>query len=113
MKLSPLQKVRADFGSKEELARKLLSSLDRPEGESEAEFQARILTASNRKLLRLHRAEERVSKDFGSKDALVARIVELKFGGRGDDAYRTKIAGFAKTRLLDLHDALARRAARA
>lgn len=109
MKKTPLQVVKEEHGGKVALADKLIPMLDRREDEDDEEFTRRIRTASNKKLLRLWTAEQRVKSDFGSKEGLVDKIVELKFG-RSNDAYRAKIARFAKTRLLDLHDQLARKA---
>lgn len=111
MAKSPLQQVRDAHGSKAELADKLIGRLDRPEDEDADDFARRIRTASNKQLLRLWAAEERVSSDFGSKSALVDAIVQLKFG-RANAEYGTKIGRWAKTRLLDLHDSLKKRAAR-
>lgn len=103
MKKSPLQLVKDEFGSKAALADKLIPLLDRPEDESADEFARRIKTASNKQLLRLWKAEEAVKSRFGSKDALVDAIVKGRFDGKDNADYRTKISGYAKTRLLDLH----------
>jgi hypothetical protein len=51
---TPLQTVKEKFGSKEQLVSQLVSKLEAQEGESKDEFKARLLTVSNRKLLRLH-----------------------------------------------------------
>ena len=113
MKKSPLQQVKEQFGSKEALAQKLAPLLDRNEDENDGDFLRRLRTASNRQLLRLWAVEARVKADFGSKSGLVDRVVALKFGPGGNAEYRTKVARFKKTRLLDLHDSLAKRAASA
>ncbi len=103
MKKSPLQRVKAEFGSKDALAGKLIPLLDRSEDEDSADFERRIKTASNKQLLRLWAAEEKVKADFGSKDKLIDAIVKGRFDGKDNADYRTKISGYAKTRLLDLH----------
>ena len=113
MKKSPLQQVRDEFGSKAELASKLVPLLDRRDGESDDEFERRIRTSSNRQLLRLWRAEERVKSDFGGKDKLVDAIVAFKFGASDPGPYRGKLMKQSKTRLLDLHDSLAKRSSKA
>jgi hypothetical protein len=107
---SPLQVVKEEFGSKEALADKLIPLLDRRDGEEDAAFAQRIRTASNKQLLRLWAAEQRVKTEFGTKAALAAKIAKLRFAG-GNADYERKLMTYAKTRLLDLHDSLARRAA--
>ena len=104
MKKSPLQLVKDEFGSKEALAKKLVSLLDRPEGEDEGDFERRIRTASNKQLLRLWKAENRVKSDFGTKAELVKAIVGKKFPKGDSTGYSAKIGRYTKTRLLDLHD---------
>lgn len=108
MKKSPIQRVREEHGSKEQLAGKLISLLDRRDGEDDAAFERRIRTASNKQLLRLWAAEQRVKADFGGKDQLVTKIVDLKFPGKPNADYHARLMRYAKTRLLDLHDSLAR-----
>lgn len=100
-KLSPLQRVREEHGSKAELAGKVIGILDRPEGEPEEEFDHRVHTMSNRKLLRLWDAHERVDNEYGGKSALVEKIVTARFPG-GNDDYEAKISGFTLPKLLDL-----------
>jgi hypothetical protein len=112
MKKSPLQLVKEKFESKEALVAKLVTLLEREEGEEDAAFSARVSKISNAKLLRLWQVEERVQKDFGGRNGLVDAIVAFKFPHKGNADYRTKLAKQANTRLLDLHDSLRRAAAR-
>ncbi|QDG51959.1 hypothetical protein FIV42_14790 [Persicimonas caeni] len=101
-KKSPLQRVREEHGSKEELAEKVLGLLEKPEDEWEAEdFDHRIRTLSNRKLLRLWESHQKVQEQYGSKSDLVEKIVKARFPG-GNDDYETKISGFTLPKLLDL-----------
>ena len=109
MSKSPLTQVREQFGSKKELAAKLLTLLDRHDGETESEFAARIQGASNKQLLRLQAVEEKVKSAFGGKDALVDAIVALKFGKPNAD-YKAKLSTFTKAKLLDLHTSLSKSA---
>jgi hypothetical protein len=104
-KLTPMQEVKQRFGTKQQLADKLIPTLDRPEGEEDADFTRRIATASNKQLLRLHAAQEAVSKDFGSKEGLVDAIVAKKFP-KGNDPYRTKLLTKHSSSLLDLYRSL-------
>ena len=104
-KLTPVQEVRERFGSKEALAQKLLKVLDKGEDLDDAEFERRILTASNKQLLRLHEVHEILTGRFGSKESLVDAIVKLKFP-EGNSPYRDKLMTLRATRLLDLHRSL-------
>jgi hypothetical protein len=67
---------------------------------------------SNAKLLRLHSILEDAKKRFGSRDKLVSAILELEKRVK-DTGYKTRLAGFPLPRLVDLHDAAARRSKRA
>lgn len=101
-KKSPLQRVRDEHGSKDELADKVLGILDAPEDEEDkADFEHNIRTLSNRKLLRLWDAHQRVSDQYGSKADLVEKITTARFPG-GNDDYQAKISGFTLPKLLDL-----------
>lgn len=100
-KKSPLQRVRDEHGSKEELADKVLETLTAPEDEDPADFDHRIRTLSNRKLLRLWDAHQTVQDKYGSKDALVEKITTAQFSG-GNEDYQNKISGFTLPKLLDL-----------
>jgi len=109
---SPLQRVKAEHGSKTELAKKLLPLLERYDEESDDEFSRRLRTSSNKQLLRLWDTQQRLKSEFGTKSALVDAIVELRFGKANAD-YRAKLETFRITRLLDLHRQLSVKAKRA
>jgi|AP45_3_1055517.scaffolds.fasta_scaffold43699_2 hypothetical protein len=100
-KLSPLQRVRSEHGSKAKLAEKVLGFLAVPADEEKEEFDARIQTLSNAKLLRLFDAHQRIEKEHGSRDELIDKIVAAKFTG-GNAPYKAKISTFTEPRLLDL-----------
>ncbi|MBM4321106.1 MAG: hypothetical protein FJ125_14425 [Deltaproteobacteria bacterium] len=109
MKRTPLQEVKERFGSKEELVEALAPLLVRPEGESEAEHQARLLTVPNKKLLHLHQVQSETKKRFGSRETLVDAICKLKFGDKNiDQDYRTKLLTLSNASLLDRYRALSR-----
>jgi hypothetical protein len=103
--LSPLQIIKRDFESKKGLVDKLVGQLERFEDEDDAAFRARLMSVSNKKLLRLHATAQRVSNDFGSKENLVDAIVTLKFSKPNND-FKTKLMGHHVGRLLDLHTSL-------
>ncbi len=100
-KQSPHQFVKVKHGSKAKLAEKVLGFLETPEGEDQADFEARITKLSNAKLVRLFNAHEKVESVYGGKQALVDKIVSAKFKG-GNEPYAKKIATFSEPRLLDL-----------
>lgn len=101
MSQSPLQKVRAQYGSKEELAKKVVDLLEKPEDEETEAFEHRVQTMSNRKLLRLIESHEAMTAKYGSKAALVEAVVKARFSG-GNADYAAKIDGYSVPRLLDL-----------
>ena len=100
-KLSPLQQTKADHGSKEALADKVIGFLSAREDEDQADFENRIRTLSNTKLLRLFSANQTLSSKYGSKDDLVKKISEARFKGQNAD-YIAKISTFSAPKLLDL-----------
>ena len=100
-KLSPLQRVREEHGSKADLAKKVIGILDAGEEEDQADFEHRINTMSNAKLLRLWNAHNTVQDTYGSKAALVEKIAKARFSG-GNADYQAKISGFGLPKLLDL-----------
>ena len=106
-KLSPLQIVKRDHGSKDALVEKLVDRVDRYDDESNDDFRRRLRSVSNQKLLRLHAVADRVSSQFNNKEGLVAAIVGLKAPGKGDADYGTWLQGQRITKLLSIHDGLA------
>lgn len=103
MKKSPLQQVRDQFGSKQELVERLLPLVDRLQAdEGDAEFARRLGTASNKQLLRMWAVEAAVKEKFGSRDGLLDAVVKAKFGKENSE-YRTALTRLTKARLLDLH----------
>lgn len=105
MKPTPLQVIKEKFGSRADLAKQLAGMVDKMHGDSStAQVQARLMGLSNPKLLRLYAVEQTVREQYGSKDKLVAAIVEARTaaGHTSDDAFRTKITEYSKARLLDM-----------
>lgn len=101
---TPLQTVKSQFESKQGLVSKLLPLLDRPEGEDDKNFEQRLLRVSNQKLLTLWKRAQTTKETFGSKDALIAKVSELKGSGAN------KIAAMSTGRLLSMHKSLSRKA---
>lgn len=112
MKKSPLSLVKERFKSKEELVtavQKLASAelwLDRVNG---VKGLARV---PNAKLLRLHAALSDAKERFGSRDKLIAAILEAENRVK-DEGYKARLGRYAVPRLLDMHRAALRRGSRA
>lgn len=100
-KLSPLQRVKKEHGSKATLAAKVLAKLNKPEGEDDDTFANRIQTMSNAKLLRLFDAHARLEAKFGTRDALVDALVAARFPS-GNAPYQAKLSTYSVPKLLDL-----------
>ena len=110
---TPLQKVKSEFGTKEDLVAKLVPLLDRGADETEDDFRDRLTHVSNAKLLRLLNREQTLREKFGSREALVDAVAELAAaGGKIDNDYRTKILTFPTGKLLSVHAGLVRAARR-
>ena len=105
---SPLSTVNENFGAKDKLVDKLVAMLDRDE-EPKADLKKRLLAASNKKLLNLHRVATTVKEKFGSRDKLVAQAAAL-LGRTKDKTYVTRLEGMSDARLFDLVTAAERRA---
>jgi hypothetical protein len=109
---SPLALVKEKFGSKEKLVEKLAAMVEPMEGETRDDLKTRLRGVSNRKLLKLLAAEEKVQEIFGSKDKLVAEIVQLERPGskKPDEDFRLALERKSKAELIALHAGAARRA---
>jgi hypothetical protein len=111
MKKTPLSQVKERFGSKPKLVEALQQLtteqlwIDRL---GEAKGLQRV---SNAKLLALYDLLTDVKERFGSREKLVDTILELEKRG-ADDGLRSRLRRYPVARLLDLHRAAARRAAR-
>lgn len=105
MKRTPLETVKEQFGSREELAKQLAAMVDKMHGdESTQQVKSRLMGLSNPRLLRLYRVEQTVREQYGDKSKLIDAIIE-KRSGQGhaaDETYRAKLESFTKARLLDL-----------
>ena len=101
VKTSPLERVRGEFGSKDALAEKVLDVLELGEEEERETLSARVHGMSNKKLLRLWDAHQQLNERFGSKDALVERLVKARYPN-GNSDYQTKLGSYTAPRLLDL-----------
>ena len=106
---NPLALVKEKFGDKKKLvaaveafAKKDDLWLKRPtEGKG-------LEHISNAKLLRLHATFTAVKEKFGTRDKLVAAILELDKRTK-DEGYKTRLLGYPVPRLFDLYNSTAKR----
>jgi hypothetical protein len=105
MGASPLEIVKDKFGGRAKLVEELAAMVDKQHGDSTTEAaKSRLMGLSNAKLLRLYRVEQVVRERYGDRAKLVAQVIDARkrAGYTVDDAYRAKLDGFSKARLLDL-----------
>lgn len=100
-KLSPLQRVRQEHGSKDELVDKILDAIEVPADEDPLDFEERLSTTSNTKLLRLWESYQTVQDQFGSKQGLIDKVTTARFPG-GNEDYADKLETYTLPRLLGL-----------
>ena len=108
-KMTPVQIVKERFGSKKELAAIVISNLEKPEGVSQSDFERKISTVSNKKLLKLHAIYEELHRRFATKSTLIDEIMSLKSTGKPDLVYRASLEKKRVPELLDLHKALVKK----
>ena len=107
-KSSPLQNVKQQFGSKEQLIGKIIDLLTPGDGESREDFSKRLKYVANAKLLRLAQVGEKI-KSLGGRAALVAKIAELR-GQAKDKDFVASLGKLSLPRLLDSFQSLSRSA---
>ena len=111
VKKTPLQIVRERFKSKDKLV-EAVSKLATAELWLDRTGDSGLERVSNAKLLRLHAVLEDAKARFGSRDKLIETIQKLEKRVK-DDGFKARLSQYSLPRLLDHHDAAARRAARA
>jgi hypothetical protein len=108
LKISPLARVKEEFGGKDKLVDKIVGVLDSGD-ESKDELRKRLLGVSNTKLVRLFSVATR-TKQAGGHDKLVASTAD-KLSRAKDKDYVTKLGGFSNGKLLDILQAAEGRSA--
>src|SRR5260221_14552031 len=91
-KKTPLARQKDEFGSKEKLVGRLvglLGQITKVEGDKD-DLKAKLLAASNKKLLRLFEVGAEVKEKFGSVDKLVDATAQA-LGRAKDLPYVTKL----------------------
>lgn len=111
MSKTPLSLVKERFESKEKLVAAIEKLATKDLWLDRVNEDRGLARVSNAKLLRLHGALEDAAKRFGSRDKLIAAVLELEKRNK-DEGYKKRLEGYPLPRLLDLHDAAAKRAKR-
>ena len=101
---TPLQTVNEAHGGKEKLVDKVMGLIEKG-GEEADVLRQRLLSASNKKLLRLLRISETVRQKYGSAEKLAA-VVANALGRAKDNDYVKKLGEFSPARLLDMAQVL-------
>ncbi len=101
-KKSPLARQKEEHGSKEKLVDKLVTLLGqiRKIDEDKDELKARLLAASNKKLLRLFEVGSEIREKWGSLDKL-AEATAGALGRAKDSPYLEKLKTLTPGKLLD------------
>jgi hypothetical protein len=102
-KKSPLAQMKAEHESKEKLVDRVIAVLGQigKAAEDKDELKARLLGASNKKLLRLFTVGSEIKQKYGTLEKLAAAAATA--AGRAKDApYITRLSALTPARLLDL-----------
>jgi hypothetical protein len=110
-KKSPLARQKDEHESKEKLVDRVISVLGSiaPSDEDKDTVKARLLAASNKKLLRLHEVGSEIKSKYGSIDKL-AEAVGAAIGRSKDAPYLEKLKAVTPAKLLDMVKAAEKRA---
>jgi hypothetical protein len=112
-KKTPLSRQKEEFGSKEKLVDRLVSlvgQIGKIDGDKD-DFKAKLLAASNKKLLRLFDVGNEIREKFGSVEKLADATAQAL--GRAKDApYVAKLKTLTPARLLDMFRTAERRGRR-
>lgn len=109
-KKSPLARQKDEHESKEKLVDRVISvlgSISKSDEDKDA-FKARLLAASNKKLLRLVEVGSEIKSKYGSVDKL-AEAVGAALGRAKDAPFVAKLKTYTPARLLDMARAAEKR----
>jgi len=112
MSKSPLASVKERFESKEKLVAAVEKLATKDLWVDRVSSGKGLAKVSNAKLLRLHTLLSQAKESFGTRDKLVASIVELAKRTK-DSGYASRLGEYPLPRLLDLHRTLSRSSKRA
>lgn len=105
---SPIQRMKDEHKDKETLVDRLLDVLDAG-SENKEDVKARLLAASNKKLLRLLESTREMKSRFGSREALAAAVAGAMNKAKDKD-FVARIAKFTTPRLMGLYNSVAGKA---
>lgn len=109
---TPLAQVKERFESKEKLVAAIQALATQDLWLDRVNEEKGLARISNAKLLRLHAALEDAKKRFGSREKLIAAVLEVEKRTK-DAGYKSRLEGYPLPRLLDLHASATKRAAAA
>jgi pyruvate/2-oxoglutarate dehydrogenase complex dihydrolipoamide acyltransferase (E2) component len=112
-KNAPLAQLKAEFGDKggkQKLVDAIVGLIDHGDEEKDS-VRARLLKASNKKLLRLRASSAAIKEKYGSVERLAATVAE-KLGHAKDEGFIARLGAYTPGRLLDLARSLAGEARR-
>jgi hypothetical protein len=109
-KKTPLQVVNEDHGGKTKLVDKIVGLIERGEEEKDS-LKARLLKASNKKLLRIASVSSTIREKYGSTEKLVDSVAQSLNRAKDSDFVK-RLAANTPARLLDLARSLAGEARR-
>ena len=112
MKKTPVSQVKERFESKDKLVAAVQSLATSDLWLDKVSSAKGLGRVSNAKLVRLHEVLTDAKKRFGSRDKLIASIVEINKRGK-DKGFATKLAAYPLPQLLDLHASSERASKRA
>lgn len=113
-KKSPLARQKEEHGTKEKLVDRVIALLGQitTQDEDKDELKARLLAASNKKLLRLFEVGSEIKDKFGSLEKLAEATAKVL--GRAKDApYVAKLKTLTPGKLLDAYRSAEKREKRA
>src|SRR5688572_27564688 len=99
-KKTPLQVVNEDHGGKTKLVDKIVGLIDRGDEDKDS-LKARLLKASNKKLLRLASVSSTIREKYGSTEKMVEAVAQ-KLNRAKDSDFVQRLAANTPGRLLDL-----------
>jgi hypothetical protein len=102
-KKAPLARQKEEHGSKEKLVDRvitLLGQIAKNEGDKD-ELKAKLLAASNKKLLKMFEISSTIKEKFGSVDKL-AEAAAQAVGRAKDSPYVSKLKALSPGKLLDV-----------
>lgn len=111
MKPSPLSIVKDRFGDKKSLVKAVQGLAGESAFVDRLNEDKGLALVSNKKLLHLHAVLTRVKDEFGTRSSLIDAIVKHE-GRASDKDFRNRFEKYPTPRLLDIHDAAKKRAAK-